>query len=82
MFDEYLMPHLTKLAGKFKLLKFGCCEPVHTLMPVLRRLHGLRKVSVTPWCDIRKLTETCPQNVIWCRKPVPLRRSRSWKGAT
>lgn len=73
MFDEFVMPHLSRFADKFKLLKFGCCEPVHNLMPVLQRLHGLRKVSVTPWCDIRKLTETCPQNVIWCRKPVPLK---------
>ena len=73
MFDEFLMPHLTKLANKFKLLKFGCCEPVHNLMPVLLRLHGLRKVSVTPWCDIRKLTETCSEDVIWCRKPIPLK---------
>lgn len=73
MFDEFLMPHFSRFADKFKLLKFGCCEPVHNLMPVLQRLHGLRKVSVTPWCDLRKLTETCPENVIWCRKPVPLK---------
>jgi hypothetical protein len=67
------MPHFTKLAAKFKLLKFGCCEAVHDLMSVLRRLPNLRKVSVTPWCDMKKLTETCPPNVIWCRKPVPLK---------
>ena len=73
MFDQFLMPHFLKLAGKFKLLKFGCCEPVHTLMPALRRLPGLRKVSVTPWCDMKKLAETCPKNVIWCRKPIPLK---------
>lgn len=73
MFDEFLMPHFTRLAGKFKLLKFGCCEPVHSLMPVLQRLPGLRKVSVTPWCDLGKLTETCREDVIWCRKPIPLK---------
>jgi hypothetical protein len=73
MFDEFVMPHLTKLAGKFKLLMFGCCEPVHNLMPALQRLPGLRKVSVTPWCDLRTLVETCRQDVIWCRKPIPLK---------
>ena len=73
MFDEFLMPHFTKFANKFKLLKFGCCEAVHNLMPLLQRLHGLRKVSVTPWCDMRKLAETCRQDVIWCRKPIPLK---------
>ena len=73
MFDEFLMPHFTRLAAKFKIWKFGCCEPVHDLMPVLQRLPGLRKVSVTPWCDLRKLAATCRPDVIWCRKPVPLK---------
>jgi hypothetical protein len=73
MVDEFLMPHFTKLAAKFKLFKFGCCEPVHNLMPVLHRLPGLRKVTVTPWCDLAKLAETCRKDVIWSRKPVPLK---------
>jgi hypothetical protein len=72
MFDEFVMPYLTPLAAKFKFLMFGCCEAVHHLMPSLVRLHGLRKVSVTPWCDLRVLTDTCPMDIIWCRKPVPL----------
>ena len=73
MFDEFLMPHFTRFADKFKLLKFGCCEPVHNLMPQLQRLNGLRKVSVTPWCDLGKLAESCRRDVIWSRKPVPLK---------
>jgi len=73
MFDEFLMPHFTRLADKFKLLKFGCCEAVHGFMSPLSRLHGLRKVSVTPWCDLKVLAENCPEDVIWCRKPVPLK---------
>jgi len=72
MFDEFVMPCLAPLAAKFKCLMFGCCEAVHHLMPSLLRLHGLRKVSVTPWCDLRVLTSTCPTDIIWCRKPVPL----------
>lgn len=73
MFDEFVMPHFSRLAAKFKLLMFGCCEAVHNLMPALQRLPGLRKVSVTPWCDLRQLAENCRQDVIWCRKPVPLK---------
>ena len=73
MFDEFLMPHFARLAAKFKLMKFGCCEPVHDLMPVLQRLPSLRKVSVTPWCDLRKLARTCRTDIIWSRKPVPLK---------
>jgi len=73
MFGEFLMPHFRKLAAKFRLLKFGCCEPVHALMPHLQSLPSLRKVSVTPWCDLEKLAGTCRKDIIWSRKPVPLK---------
>lgn len=73
MFAEFLMPHFRKFAAKFKLMKFGCCEPVDGFMPHLKELNGLRKVSVTPWCDQEKLAVNCPQGIIWSRKPVPLK---------
>jgi len=73
MFAEFLMPHFRKLAAKFKLMKFGCCEPVHGFMPYLHELNGLRKVSVTPWCDQGKLAGNCGSGIIWSRKPVPLK---------
>ncbi len=73
MFAEFLMPHFLKLASKFRLMKFGCCEPVHGFMTHLQKLNGLRKVSVTPWCDLEKLAAVCREDVIWCRKPVPLK---------
>lgn len=73
MFDEFFMPQFHRLAAKFKMFKFGCCEPVHDLMSHLIKLPGLFKVSVTPWCDIRKLAERCPESIIWSRKPVPLK---------
>lgn len=73
MFAEFLMPYFRKLAAKFKLMKFGCCEPVHGFMPHLQELNGLRKVSVTPWCDQEKLAANCHSGIIWSRKPVPLK---------
>jgi hypothetical protein len=73
MFGEFLMPHFRKLAAKFRLFKFGCCEPVHSLMGHLQTLPSLRKVSVTPWCDQKALAAVCRPDIIWSRKPVPLK---------
>ena len=73
MFGEFLMPHFKKIAAKFKLMKFGCCEPAHGFMPHLNELHGLRKVSVTPWCDLEKQAAICNRDIIWSRKPTPLK---------
>lgn len=73
MFAEFLMPHFLKLADKFRLMKFGCCEAVHDFMPHLHKLNGLRKVTVSPWCDQEKLAAVCNKDIIWSRKPVPLK---------
>ncbi len=73
MFAEFFMPHMAKLSQKFSRLKFGCCEPVHHLMPHLQKMPGLHKVSVTPWCDQEKLAAGCRKDIIWSRKPVPLK---------
>ncbi|MBA4386983.1 MAG: hypothetical protein C0404_03315 [Verrucomicrobia bacterium] len=73
MFGEFLMPHLRKFAARFKLMKFGCCEPVHGFISHLHELNGLRKVTVTPWCDQQKLAAICRKDIIWSRKPVPLK---------
>jgi hypothetical protein len=34
------MPQFKRLAAKFKSFKFGCCEPVHDLMPHRTQLPG------------------------------------------
>ncbi len=73
MFAEFLMPHFREFAAQFRLIKFGCCEPVHGFIPHLQELNGLRKVSVTPWCDQEKLAARCSRGIIWSRKPVPLK---------
>lgn len=73
MFAEFFMPHLRKLAAKFRLMKFGCCEPVHGIMSQLLELNGLRKVSVTPLSKMETLAANCPGDIIWSRKPVPLK---------
>lgn len=73
MFNEFVMPHSLKLSKKFKLMKWGCCEPVHDIIEHLQKLNGLRKVSVSPWCDLEKLAAKCRKDVIWSRKPVPLK---------
>ena len=73
MFGEFLMPHFKRIAKRFKLMKFGCCEPVHGFMAHLHELPSLRKVGVTPWCNLEKLAAICDRNIIWSRKPTPLK---------
>lgn len=73
MFGEFIFPYYYELAKLFGLVYYGCCEPVHPIWEkYISQLPGLRKVSVSPWCDEEFMgRELQPGNVIYSRKPSP-----------
>lgn len=73
MYGEFIFPYYYKLASKFGLVYYGCCEPVHDIWDkYISYLPGLRKVSISPWCDEKFMGEALKgSNVIYSRKPSP-----------
>ncbi len=59
MYHELVFPAYERLAREFGLVYYGCCEPVHPVWGDVSRLHGLRKVSVSPWCDEPSWARRC-----------------------
>ncbi len=50
MFGEFVFPYLDRLAKRFGLLSYGCCERVDTLWEdYISKWSNLRKLSVSPW---------------------------------
>ena len=73
MFGEFFFPYYLDVARNFGLLCYGCCEPVHKIWEkYISKLPGLRKVSISPWCDEGYMGEALKgSNVIYHRKPSP-----------
>lgn len=73
MFGEFFAPYYSKIAENFGLLNYACCEPVHTIWEkYVSKFHGLRKVSISPWCDEEYMGNMLRgSNVIFHRKPSP-----------
>ena len=71
MFEEFIFPYQKPIAERYGLLYYGCCEPVHTRIHILKQLKNLRRVSVSPWCDQEKMVDVLGQGFIHCRKPNP-----------
>lgn len=45
---DIMMP----LYERFGLLYFGCCEPLHKKIDIVRKVKNVRKISISPWADI------------------------------
>ena len=52
MHDEFDLQYTQRLFDRCGLGYYGCCEPLHNKIPLLRkRLKNLRRISITPWAD-------------------------------
>ncbi len=73
MYAEFIHPYQRRLGDRFGLINYGCCEPVHQFWPTLRGFANLRKVTVSPWCDVASLAASAGKSVVLSRKPHPLK---------
>lgn len=72
-FEEFFFPSYARQAALYGLVNYGCCEPVHEIWDTcISKLPNLRKVSISPWCDVRAMGERLRGGrVIFHRKPDP-----------
>ncbi len=73
MFAEFIFPYMERVAKRYGLVYYGCCEPVHALWSTIGKLKNVRKTTVSPWCDQRAIAEAVGKNVVLSRKPHPMK---------
>jgi hypothetical protein len=72
MFGEFFLPYMAEVSARFGLIYYGCCEPVHDRWTrIIEAIPHIRAVSISPWCDMRKMAEMAGQSVVFSRKPRP-----------
>lgn len=72
MFESMIWGSYKKVAEKFGLVSFGCCDPLERLWPCLSQLKNLRKASISPWTDEAYMGEALAgRKTIYHRKPNP-----------
>ena len=72
MFAEFIFPYMERVAKRYGIVYYGCCEPVHGLWGTVSKLKNLRKTTVSPWCDQRIIAEAVGKNYVLSRKPHPM----------
>jgi len=71
MYQEFIFPFEKPILDRFGLNCYGCCEPLHSRWPVVKKHHNLRRVSCSPWADLEKMAEFLQDKYILSMKPSP-----------
>lgn len=72
VFREFVLPYVAEAASLLGLVYYGCCEPLHPVWEDVRAaIRNVRKASVSPWCDQRRMGEYLQgTGIVFSRKPL------------
>lgn len=69
-FGEFVFPYQDRLAKRFGLLSYGCCERVDDIWEHISKWKNLRKLSVSPFNNERQVGEYLRgSNIVYYSKP-------------
>jgi hypothetical protein len=72
MHEEFALKYNYNWHKRFGLNYYGCCEPLHNKLEVLRKnIPNLRKVSASPWADVQLTADQCGNELVVSIKPNP-----------
>jgi hypothetical protein len=71
MHREFEIEYAVKWYSRFGLVYYGCCDPLHKKIGLLRAIPNLRKISMSPWVDVEKGAEQIGEDFVFSRKPNP-----------
>jgi hypothetical protein len=72
MQEEFDIIPLKPLVERYGLAYYGCCEPLHNKIDIVRRnLRNVRKISVSPWANKQISAEKIRGDYVFSAKPNP-----------
>ena len=71
MQDEFDITPLKPLLERYGLVYYGCCEPLHNKIDIVRKIGNVRKISVSPWADKEVAAEKIHGDYVFSAKPNP-----------
>jgi hypothetical protein len=71
MFEEFEVPYAARWYERFGLAYYGCCDPLHDRVHLVRRIPNVRKVSMSPWADVVVGAAAIGSDYVFSWKPNP-----------
>lgn len=72
MHEEFAINYEKRLLERFGLSSYGCCEPLHKKVDIIfKNIPNIRRISMSPWVDIKEGAEKIGDRAIFSWKPNP-----------
>jgi hypothetical protein len=71
MFEEFVFQYQHPILKRFGMNCYGCCEPLDKRWNIIKNTPNLRRVSVSPWADLEKMSQYLGDKYILSYKPIP-----------
>ncbi|MAG35291.1 MAG: hypothetical protein CL878_03455 [Dehalococcoidia bacterium] len=71
MHQEFDLTYASEWYARFGLVYYGCCEPLHQKIDIVREIPNLRKISMSPWVVQEEGAEQIGPDFVFSRKPNP-----------
>ncbi|MFI5387154.1 MAG: hypothetical protein ACHQ50_13665 [Fimbriimonadales bacterium] len=71
MYEEFEIKYVSRWHARFGLTNYGCCDPLHDRVDLIRRIPNVRKISMSPWADVDKGAEAIGRDYVFSWKPNP-----------
>jgi hypothetical protein len=79
MHKEFWLDYAARWYERFGLGYYGCCEPLHHKVELIRAVPNVRKISMSPFADVEAGAEAIGSDYVFSRKPSPaLLATESW----
>ncbi|MCL2035444.1 MAG: hypothetical protein FWG94_12065 [Oscillospiraceae bacterium] len=69
--EEFEIDIMKPLFERFGLLYYGCCEPLHQKIDIIRKIKNVRKISISPWAKIDESAERIGGDYVFSGKAHP-----------
>jgi hypothetical protein len=71
MHEEFVMQYEARLLVPFGLAGYGCCEDLTRKLKPIMAIPNMRRISISPWADVRACAEQLGDRFILSWKPHP-----------
>ena len=78
MTREFAIDYEKRLLENFGLSAYGCCDNLEKKLPDVLSIPNIRRISVSPWADVKSMRDQIGMKAIFSCKPNPSYVSSGW----